>query len=48
VLLGDRPGLSEALAALGVALPDKLEPESEEDVESFLAVRRPGRRPLRD
>jgi hypothetical protein len=43
VLLGDRPGLSEALAALGVAPPDRLEPESEAEVESFLAARRPAR-----
>jgi hypothetical protein len=39
VLVGARPGLAEALAAVGAAVPETIEPESAAELEAFLAVR---------
>jgi hypothetical protein len=39
VLVGARQGLAEALAAVGTALPEAIEPGSAADLEAFLAAR---------
>jgi hypothetical protein len=39
ILVGARPGLEEALAALGVAVPARLVPSSEGELSAFLAAR---------
>jgi hypothetical protein len=40
VLLGERAGLAEALAALGVGLPDAVAPRDAAELQAFLASRR--------
>lgn len=39
VLIGDCPGLAEAFAAVGLALPDQIIPSSAEQLSEFLATR---------
>jgi hypothetical protein len=39
VLVGDRDGLAEALAQVGVAVPDRIEPASAAELGQFLARR---------
>jgi hypothetical protein len=39
VLLGDRPGLNEALRRLGVDLPDASQPRSADELRAFLKAR---------
>jgi len=39
VLIGRRPGLAEALAALGVPLPDGIDPATDEALRAFLKTR---------
>jgi hypothetical protein len=39
VLIGARQGLAEALAAVGVPLPEAIEPGSAAELEAFLATR---------
>jgi hypothetical protein len=41
VLLGDRPGFAEALDRIGVALPDRVQPRSAEQLRRFLQARPP-------
>ena len=38
VLVGERDGLAEALALVGVALPDRIVPASAAELREFLAV----------
>jgi hypothetical protein len=40
VLVGERAGLAEALAALGVAPPDAIAPRDAGELQAFLAARR--------
>ena len=40
VLVGERAGLAEALAALGVAPPDAIAPRDAAELQAFLASRR--------
>jgi hypothetical protein len=40
VLVGDRAGLAEALAALGVAPPDAIVPRDAGELQAFVAARR--------
>lgn len=41
VLVGDRPGLAEALDRIGVALPERVHPGSAEQLREFLQARPP-------
>jgi hypothetical protein len=41
VLLGDRPGLAEALDRIGAARPDSLDPRNDEQLREFLQARPP-------
>jgi hypothetical protein len=43
VLVGSRAGLAEALGAIGEALPDAIAPRTTDELQSFLAARRPVR-----
>jgi hypothetical protein len=41
VLIGDRAGLDEALAAIGIPRPDRIQPKSADELRAFLGRRPP-------
>ena len=46
VLVGERPGIEEALSAVGVEMPEAVRPKSAEELRAFLRARPPGDPPL--